>query len=45
LVGGCGAVWIRARHEPGTVTLKATHPFLGTKEVRIDSQATEPEPV
>ena len=45
LFGGCGAVWVRAKHEPGTVVLKATHPILGTKEVRITLEAAEPERV
>ena len=45
LFGGCGAVWIRAQHEPGTVVLKAAHPVLGTKEVRITLEAAEPERV
>ena len=36
LTGGCGAIWIRARHEAETATLKATHPVLGTREVRIE---------
>ena len=43
LFGGCGAVWIRARQEPGTVVLKGTHPVLGSKEVRISIAAAEPE--
>jgi len=45
LVGGCGAIWIRAKHEPGTAILKAVHPVLGTKEVRIKIEAAEPERV
>lgn len=43
LFGGCGAVWIRAKHEPGTAVLKATHPVLGAKEVRISIEPGEPE--
>ena len=43
IVGGCGAVWIRSKHEPGTAVLKATHPVLGTNEVRITLERTEPE--
>jgi beta-galactosidase len=35
LVGGCGALWIRAKAEPGAVRLKATHPVLGTREVEF----------
>ena len=45
MVGGGGAVWIRAKHEPGTVVLKATHPALGAREVRINIEASEPERV
>ncbi|PYY14081.1 MAG: hypothetical protein DMG60_20730 [Acidobacteria bacterium] len=45
LFGGCAAVWIRAQHEPGTVVLKAAHPVLGTKEVRITLEAAEPQRV
>ena len=45
LFGGCGAVWIRAKHEPGTAVLRASHPVLGTKEVRISIGAAEPERV
>lgn len=35
LVAGCGAVWLRARHEPGTVTVRAVHPVLGARTVTI----------
>lgn len=45
LFGGCGAVWVRAKHEPGNVVLKARHTVLGTKEVRIALEAAEPERV
>ena len=45
LVGGCGAIWIRAKQEPGTVVLRAVHPVLGTKEVRIQIEAAQPERV
>jgi beta-galactosidase len=33
LVGGTGAVWIRAREQAGTVRLAATHPVLGKQQV------------
>ena len=45
LVGGGGAVWVRAKHDAGTVTLKATHPELGPKQVQIQIEAAEPERV
>jgi beta-galactosidase len=35
LVGGTGAVWIRAHEQSGTVRLKAIHPTLGTQQVEI----------
>ena len=33
LIGGTGAIWIRAKEQPGKVTLTATHPVLGTQQV------------
>ncbi|MBV8207096.1 MAG: glycoside hydrolase family 2 protein [Acidobacteria bacterium] len=35
LVGGCGAVWIRAQFSAGTAVVRAIHPALGALEVRI----------
>ncbi|GGH06432.1 glycoside hydrolase family 2 protein [Silvibacterium dinghuense] len=35
LIGGTGAIWIRATRQPGTVVLRAKHPRLGTKEISI----------
>ncbi len=35
IVGGLGAVWIRTRSTPGTIRLRASHPVLGMKEIRI----------
>jgi len=43
LVGGTGAVWIRAKERPGTVRLSATHPRLGKQEVRIELEPARPE--
>lgn len=43
LVGGTGAVWVRAGMEAGRVTLRATHPYLGTKTVSFDVRRAEPE--
>ena len=43
LVGGTGAIWIRAQEQPGTVRLTATHPRLGTQEVPFELTAAEPE--
>jgi beta-galactosidase len=36
LVGGTGAIWIRALEDPGRVTLRAKHPRLGTQQVKIN---------
>jgi len=35
LVGGAGAIWVRAKHVSGNVVLRAKHPFLGAQEVRL----------
>ncbi len=35
LVGGTGAVWIRAKEEPGRVRLAAIHPQLGKQQIEI----------
>ena len=35
LIGGTGAVWVRATEEAGMVTLKARHPRLGEQTVTI----------
>ena len=35
LVGGTGAIWIRAKEQAGKVTLTATHPTLGTQRVEF----------
>lgn len=43
LMGGCGAVWVRAGQRPGVARLKAAHPALGTREVEITIVAAEPE--
>jgi len=43
LIGGTGAIWIRAQQQPGTVTLRATHPILGTQELHLTTTPTEPE--
>jgi beta-galactosidase len=43
LIGGTGAVWIRAREQPGTVRLTATHPRLGAQTVQIKISSAAPE--
>jgi beta-galactosidase len=36
LIGGTGAVWIRAQEKPGRVRLRAIHPRLGTQQAEIE---------
>jgi beta-galactosidase len=43
LTGGSGAIWIRAREQPGIVRLKASHARLGTREVKLEILAASPE--
>ena len=45
LIGGTGAVWIRAKEEPGEVRLTATHPQLGPQQVRFEIAATSAEEI
>ncbi|MEO8561567.1 MAG: glycoside hydrolase family 2 TIM barrel-domain containing protein [bacterium] len=45
LVGGGGAVWIRAREQAGKVVLRASHPVLGTRSVSLQIRAAERERV
>jgi len=35
LIGGTGAVWVRAKERTGAVSLTATHPRLGSQTVEI----------
>jgi beta-galactosidase len=43
LIGGTGAIWIRAQEQPGTVKLTATHPQLGKQQVQFELTAVSPE--
>jgi beta-galactosidase len=45
LVGGGGAVWVRAKEGSGTVRLEAKHPYLKSKSVQIVVKAAAPEMV
>jgi len=45
LIGGTGAIWIRAQESPGKVTLKAVHPYLGTQQMEIAVVASPGEVV
>jgi beta-galactosidase len=42
LVGGVGAVWIRAQEQAGTVQITAIHPSLGPRHVKIEMVAAPP---
>ena len=43
LVGGTGAIWIRAKQEAGTVVLTGKHPRLGEQKITFTLTAAEPE--
>ena len=45
LVGGTGAVWLRAKEQAGKVRLTALHPTLGKQQVDIEIAAAVPEAV
>ena len=45
LIGGTGAVWIRAKEQAGSVRLTATHPRLGSQTVELGLSAVEEEKV
>ncbi|MGH9742219.1 MAG: glycoside hydrolase family 2 protein, partial [Candidatus Acidiferrum sp.] len=45
LIGGTGAIWIRAKEQSGTARLTATHPRLGKQEVTFEFAASTPEAV
>jgi len=45
LIGGTGAVWIRAGERAGTVRFVATHPRLGSQSVTITLTSSTPESV
>jgi beta-galactosidase len=43
LIGGTGAIWIRAKEQAGTAKLTATHPRLGKQELQFEIAAVPPE--
>jgi beta-galactosidase len=43
LIGGTGAVWIRAFEMTGKATLTAHHPFLGVQQIEFEITAAPPE--
>ena len=45
LIGGTGAVWVRAGEQPGSVRFRATHPVLGVQEVVLTLKPAPAETV
>lgn len=45
LIGGTGAIWIRAKERSGTVRLTARHPRLGSHTVDFTLRAVPAEEV
>jgi beta-galactosidase len=45
LVGGTGAVWLRAKEQAGKVRLIATHPVFGKRRIEIEIHAAPQETV
>jgi beta-galactosidase len=45
LVGGTGAVWLRAKQQAGSVRLTALHPILGKRQVDFEMVGALPEAV
>jgi beta-galactosidase len=45
LVGGTGAVWLRAKEQAGTVKLTASHPILGKRQADFEIAAAPAEAV
>jgi beta-galactosidase len=43
LIGGTGAVWIRATEQPGKVRLTAHHPYLGKQSIELEMTAAPAE--
>lgn len=43
LMGGAGAIWIRAKETAGKATLTAHHPYLGAQAVEIEIAAASAE--
>jgi beta-galactosidase len=45
LIGGTGAVWLRAQERAGTVRLTAKHPRLGTQTIELQLTAVPNEAI
>jgi beta-galactosidase len=43
VIGGTGAIWVRAKEQAGTVTLTAMHPVLGKQQVQFELTGVAPE--
>ncbi len=43
LVGGVGAIWVKTKEDTGTIHLRATHQYLGTRTVEIEVRAVPEE--
>jgi len=43
LIGGTGAIWIRAKEQSGTVAFTATHPVLGEQNLQFKILEAAPE--
>jgi beta-galactosidase len=43
VIGGTGAIWIRAKEQAGTVILTAVHPRLGSQQIKFELTAVPPE--
>jgi beta-galactosidase len=43
LIGGTGAIWIRAGEQPGKARLTAYHPYLGAQHIEFDIKPVPPE--
>ncbi|MDB6160813.1 MAG: Beta-galactosidase [Gammaproteobacteria bacterium] len=45
LVGGVGAIWIRAQERAGVARITASHPLLGQRHVEVEIAAAPPDSV
>ena len=45
LVGGTGAVWLRAKEQAGNIEFRAIHPQLGAQTIKIEIVSAPPERV
>jgi beta-galactosidase len=45
LIGGTGAIWIRAKEQAGTARLTAKHPVLGAQQLSFELVPSAPEVV